>query len=298
MVSEALTALPKAYDGAFIDCNLGDGGHAEAILKTMKGARLLGIDLDAEAIRRAERRLARWASQLSIYHGNFADLADVAPRVFPDGADGILFDLGVSSAQLDTPSRGFSFRFDAKLDMRFDRSRGISAYEIVNRWPRAHLEQLIRELGEEPRAHRVARAIVNNRRIDSTAHLAQVIARALNWPARSRTHPATRTFQALRMAVNGEAQNLELGLEAAVESLRVGGRLVVISYHSIEDRIVKNFIRTATLYCVCPPLLPECICDKQPTLKPVSDGVLRPSIFETRRNPRSRSARMRVAEKI
>ena len=298
MVSEALMALPKTYGGLFIDCNLGDGGHAEAVFKTVRGARVLGIDLDGEAIRRAERRLARWSSQLTIYRGNFADVADVAKDVFPDGADAALFDLGVSSAQLDTPSRGFSFRFDSKPDMRFDRSDGVSAYEIVNRWSRARLEQLIRDYGEEPRAHRVARAIVNNRRIDSSAQLARVVAGALNWPARSRTHPATRTFQALRMEVNGEVPNLERGLAAAAEALRAGARLVVISYHSIEDRIVKNFIRNSTLSCVCPPMLPECICDQAPTLKRVSDGVIRPSVYETRRNPRSRSARMRVAEKI
>lgn len=298
MVSEALMMLPTTCGGRFIDCNLGDGGHSEAILMAAPGARLLGIDLDGDAIRRAERRLARWSSRLTTYHGNFADVAHVANGIFPEGADGALFDLGVSSAQLDAPSRGFSFRFDSKPDMRFDRSYGVSAYEIVNQWPRSRIERLIRDLGEEPRARRVARAIVNNRRIDSSAQLARIVAKALNWPERSRVHPATRTFQALRMEVNNEAANLELGLAAAVEALRVGGRLVVISYHSIEDRIVKNFIRNSTLSCVCPPMLPECICNHSPTLEGVSDGVIRPSSCETRRNPRSRSARMRVAEKI
>ena len=297
MVSETLQALP-ATGASFIDCNLGDGGHTQAIFEAIPDARVLGIDLDADAIGRAERRLDRWASQLTAHRGNFADLAEVAKSVFPDGADGVLFDLGVSSAQLDTPSRGFSFRFDTKLDMRFDPSGGVSAHEIVNRWSRSRLETLIRELGEEPRARRVARAIVANRPIDNAAQLAKIVAAALNWRRRSRVHPATRAFQALRMEVNGEARNLELGLASAVRSLRAGGRLIVISYHSIEDRMAKNFIRDSARSCVCPPRLPQCACDKTPVLKPVSRGIIRPSASETRRNPRSRSARMRVAEKI
>ena len=298
MVSEALTALPNTPGALFIDCNLGDGGHAEAIFSAVPDAHVLGIDLDADAIQRAERRLSPWAPRLTVHQGNFADLAEVANRVFPDGADAALFDLGVSSAQLDAPERGFSFRFDSKPDMRFDPSVGVSAHEIINRWPRARLERLIRELGEEPRAGRVARAIVSNRPIDGAAQLARVVARALNWRERSRVHPATRTFQALRMEVNDEAPNLERGLTAAVQALRAGGRLAVISYHSIEDRIAKNFIRNATLSCVCPARLPQCVCDRTPTLKRVSRRVIRPAHRETRENPRSRSARMRVAEKI
>ena len=298
MVSEVLTALPQTLGGSFVDCNLGDGGHARAILGTTQGARLLGIDLDQDALQRAEKHLARWSSQLTTHHGNFADLAEIVDEHHMGRFCGVLFDLGLSSAQLDTPDRGFSFRYDARLDMRFNASEGISAYDIVNRWPQSKLEQTIRNLGEEPRAGRVARAIVNNRRIDTTLELADIVTKALNWPAHSRQHPATRTFQALRMAVNGEIANLERGLSAAVSVLERGGRIVVISYHSVEDRVAKNFIRQESASCTCPPRLPECVCDKTPTLNPVNTRVIKPSISEVRNNPRARSARMRVAQRI
>ena len=298
MVPEVMMALPNTVGGSFIDCNLGDGGHAEAILRSISGARLLGIDLDYEALKRASNRLERWSDRLSIHHGNFGDVAEVAERIFPRGCSGILFDLGVSSAQLDTPERGFSFRFDAELDMRFDPRSELTAYHIVNQWPQSQLEDIISALGEEPRARRVARGIVANRRIETTSELADVVTKSLHWPVQSRNHPATRTFQALRMAVNSEMDNLERGLAGAVKALSRGGRLVVISYHSVEDRVVKNFIRDAASSCKCPPLLPECQCDSTPILRAVNTRVIKPSITEVRSNPRARSARMRVAQKI
>ena len=298
MVPEVMMALPNTVGGSFIDCNLGDGGHAEAILRSIPGVRLLGIDLDFEALKRANQRLEQWSDRLSIHHGNFGDVAEVAEKIFPRGCSGILFDLGVSSAQLDTPGRGFSFRFDAELDMRFDLRSDLTAYQIVNQWPQSQLEDIISALGEEPRARRVARGIVSNRRIETTRQLADVVTKALHWPVESRNHPATRTFQALRMAVNSEMNNLERGLAGAVEALGRGGRLVVISYHSVEDRVVKNFIRDAASSCKCPPLLPECQCDSTPILKAVNSRVIKPSITEVRSNPRARSARMRVAQKI
>ncbi len=291
-------ALPPTPGGSFIDCNLGDGGHAEAILRSIPGAQVLGIDLDIDALKRASDRLKRWSDRVTIVHGNFADVAEVAEKKFPRGCSGILFDLGVSSAQLDTGERGFSFRFDAKLDMRFDPDSELTAYDIVNKWPQAQLEDIISSLGEEPRARRVARGIVANRRIESTRELAEVVTKSLHWPVESRNHPATRTFQALRMAVNSEVKNLERGLLGAVEALSRGGRLVVISYHSVEDRLVKNFIRDAASSCKCPPLLPECQCDSTPILKAINTRVIKPSVTEVRSNPRVRSARMRVAQKI
>ena len=298
MVPEVMMALPTTPGGSFIDCNLGDGGHAEAILSSIPGAQLLGIDLDVDALSRASQRLDRWSERLTIHHGNFANVAKIAAQMYTKKWSGILFDLGVSSAQLDTPERGFSFRFDAELDMRFNSSGDLTAYKIVNHWPQKQLEHIISALGEEPRARRVARGIVANRTIQTTRELADVVTKSLHWPVESRNHPATRTFQALRMAVNSEMKNLEQGLAGAVEALGRGGRLVVISYHSVEDRVVKNFIREAASSCKCPPLLPECQCDRTPTLRAVNSRVIKPSITEVRSNPRARSARMRVAQKI
>ncbi len=298
MVQETLLALAPVEGGSFIDCNLGEGGHTEAILNSVRSARVLGIDLDYDALVRASERLSKWTSQLTLHHGNFADLYKIASSYRHVPVSGVLFDLGISSAQLDTPDRGFSFRHEGRLDMRFNHSAGISAHDIVNRWSVEDLESMIHDLGEEPRAGRVARGIVRSRPIDTTLELASVVIRALNWPTYSRIHPATRTFQALRMAVNEERENLERGLEEAVLSLKSGGRLVVISYHSIEDRIVKNFIRRSAASCVCPPSLPECVCNSSPTLTPINKRVIKPTVLETQANPRARSARMRVAERI
>ncbi len=298
MVRETLQALAPVEGGSFIDCNVGEGGHTEAILSSVRSSRVLGIDLDYDALARTSERLSDWSGQLTLHHGNFADLYRIASSYRHIPVSGALFDLGLSSAQLDTPDRGFSFRHKGQLDMRFDQNAGISAHEIVNRWPGERLESIIYELGEEPRAGRVARSIVRNRPIDTTVELANVVIRALNWPTYSRIHPATRTFQAIRMAVNEEKENLERGLDDAVQALKPGGRLVVISYHSIEDRMVKNFIRRSAAECICPPSIPECVCDSAPTLMPINKRVIKPSISETQENPRARSARMRVAERI
>lgn len=298
MVQETLLALSPVEGGSFIDCNMGEGGHTEAILNAVRSARVLGIDLDYDALVRVSERLSKWSSQLTLHHGNFADLYKIASSYRHVPVSGVLFDLGISSAQLEMPERGFSFRHKGRLDMRFNQSTGISAHDIVNRWSIEDLERALYDLGEEPRAGRVARGIVRNRPIENTLELANVVIKALNWPTYSRIHPATRTFQALRMAVNEERENLERGLEEAVQSLRSGGRLVVISYHSIEDRIVKNFIRRSSASCVCPPSIPECVCNSSPTLTPINKRVIKPTASETQENPRARSARMRVAERI
>ncbi len=298
MVKETLQGLAPVEGGSYIDCNLGEGGHTGAILDSTRSARVLGIDLDYDALTRASEQLSEWSGQLLLHHGNFADLYKIANYYRHIPVSGVLFDLGLSSAQIDTPDRGFSFRHDGRLDMRFNPNSGVSAYDIVNYWSESKLEAIIHQLGEEPRAGRVARGIVRNRPIDTTAELANVVVRALNWPTYSRIHPATRTFQALRMAVNEELDNLKRGLEEAVQALKPGGRLVVISYHSIEDREVKRFIRRSAASCVCPPSIPICVCDSTPSLVPVNKRVIRPTPSETRKNPRARSARMRVAERI
>ena len=298
MVGEVIEALAPRAGHAYIDCNVGEGGHSEAILKSAQGARVLGIDLDYEALTRASERLGEWRNRTLLHHGNFSEVSEAALRHEYAPVDGVLFDLGMSSAQLDSAERGFSFTHDGRLDMRFNPDSGVSAHDIVNGWSVSQLEQAIGELGEEPRSGRVARAIVRNRPIETTAELANVVSSALNWPTRSRIHPATRTFQALRMAVNGEMENLEKGLAGAVEALAPGGRLVVISYHSIEDRAVKRFMRRNSAKCFCPTGLPECVCGQEPTLRQITRRVVRPSIAETRENPRARSAKLRAAEKI
>ncbi len=298
MVVEALDALAPSPGGKYIDCNLGDGGHTEAVLRSADGVRVLGIDMDYGAICRSHERLSIWGSSVSLYHGNFAEVAEIARHSDFSPCSGVLFDLGVSSAQLDTTGRGFSFRHDARLDMRFDQNGGLTAYDCVNGWSETVLETVIADMGGEPRAKRVARAIVRERPIETTAHLAKVVTKALAWPKRSRIHPATRTFQALRMAVNNEIGCLKSGLRSAVDSLERGGRMVVISYHSIEDRIVKRFMRERAASCVCPPRLPQCICERAPSLRLLSRKVIKPSVSEVRNNPRARSARMRIAERI
>ncbi len=298
MVQETLSALAPVDGASFIDCNVGEGGHAEAVLKSARNLQVLGIDLDYDALARTANRLSRWSSSLILHHGNFADIYKIASHYRFAPVSGILFDLGMSTAQLDKADRGFSFKHNGLLDMRFNQKSGISAHDLVNRWPEERLAKVIHELGEEPRSGRVARSIVRNRPIDTTAHLADVVVKALNWPTYSRIHPATRTFQALRMTVNGEKGNLERGLADAVHALKPGGRLVVISYHSIEDRVVKNFIRRKSASCLCPPALPECVCSRTPILTPVNKRVYKPLMSEINQNPRARSARMRVAERI
>ena len=227
--------------------------------------------------------------------GNFADLGVIAEGYGFSPADGVLFDLGISSLQVDTPERGFSFRWEARLDMRFDIGQETTAHDVVNGYPEESLANVIFRLGEERRARRIARAIVRRRPIETTTQLADVVTQALGKPGKSRTHPATRTFQAIRMAVNQELENLERGLEQSLETLGSGGRLVVISYHSLEDRLVKNKLRREASECVCPPKTPMCVCGHTARIRLVNRRMKRPTLKEIQANPRSRSARMRVA---
>ena len=295
---EAVAALGVRQSGFYVDCTVGGGGHAALVLgATAPPPRLLGIDLDGEALAAARNALGSFGPAVTLARSNYAEVGDVAARSGFGRVDGVLMDLGLSSLQLESAQRGFSFRREARLDMRFDQDEGRSAWEVVNRTPERELAAMIRSLGEEPRARRIAAAIVEARPIETTTRLAEVVAGTRR--ARSgRVHPATRTFQALRMTVNGELESLEAGLEAATGLLATGGRLVVISYHSLEDRAVKGFIARESKDCLCPPQLPECRCGHRARLKRIGRKALKPGSSEIEANPRSRSARLRVAEKL
>ena len=299
MVSEVLSALQIKPSGSYIDCTLGEGGHASAVMAaTDPPPRLLGIDLDTEALDSASRRLSEFSRYFVTEQGNFAEVGDIARRHGFEPAEGILFDLGLSSLQVDTAGRGFSFRKEAPLDMRFDTSQGLSASEVVNGFSESELADIIYRYGEERRSRRIASSIVRNRPLDTTTQLAEVVFRALGSPRGRRIHPATKTFQAIRMALNGELYNVEKGLCLAIEVLREGGRIAVISYHSLEDRLVKVVFRREASACICPPEIPICVCGHEPSLRLISRRVIKPDPEEIRMNPRSRSARLRVAERI
>jgi 16S rRNA (cytosine1402-N4)-methyltransferase len=303
MPEEVILAL-SPHPGSFqIDATVGGGGHASRILEAAKpGGRLLGIDADPRAIERSRRRLAAYGDRVSLRQANFEALGPVAREAGFARVDGILLDLGVSSQQLDDDDRGFSFRSTEALDMRFDTGRGIPASEVIARYEEQALTQLFRRHGEEPHARRIARAIVAERArapITTPAQLADIVAAAAPAaPGRRRIHPATRVFQALRIEVNRELETLPIALEACLDLLAPDGRLCVISYHSLEDRIVKRFIARERRGCICPPELPICACGRRPRLAPVGSQPQRPSEEEVARNPRSRSARLRAARRL
>ena len=233
----------------------------------------------------------------TLMQANYSSVRDVAVVSGFLDADGVLLDLGLSSLQLDTGERGFSFRHEARLDMRFDTSQEVSAHSIVNGYREEDLAQVIYRYGEERRSRRIARAIVRNRPVTTTKHLAEIVSGSVG-RRRGRIHPATRTFQAIRIAVNDEFGNIQRGLEGAVDTLGAGGRLAVITYHSLEDRIVKNALRFMASDCVCPPTIPECVCHHVPTISLVNRRVIKPSAEEVRANARSRSAQLRIAERL
>ncbi len=299
MIEETLAALRVSPQGAYVDCTLGEGGHAVAVAGALEPApRVLGIEVDGEALAIATRRLRPYGDRVKTVLGSYTDLLQLAERQQFKPADGVLFDLGVSSLQLEKAEKGFSFSREGRLDMRFDARQELTARDVVNEYPERDLAETISRLGEERNARRIAAAIVRARPIESTTELAEVISSASGSRRKSRVHPATRTFQALRMAVNRELENIRLGLEQAVEVLGAGGRLVVISYHSLEDRLVKRFMRDQASSCVCPPGIPVCVCDHPARLKLIRRGVTKPSADEVRSNPRSRSAKLRVAERL
>ena len=293
-----LAALQVKVDGKYIDCTAGEGGHSLAILQAATPApRVLSIEIDGEALETAAERTRGYGDNSTIRQANYSEVAQVAAETGFMNADGLLLDLGLSSLQLDKGERGFSFRHEAPLDMRFDKSQGITADTIVNRYDEQELADIIYRYGEERRSRRIARTIVRSRPVRTTTQLADIVLSAVG-RQRGRINPATRTFQAIRIAVNDELGNVQRGLDAAVDTLGVAGRLVVITYHSIEDRIVKNAIRHMASNCICPPSVPQCACGKEPTVRIINRRVIRPSNEEVRANPRSRSARIRIAERL
>jgi len=304
MADEVIETLAPAAGSLQIDATVGGGGHTERILEAASpDGRVLGLDADGAAIDRVGRRLARFGDRLVLRRANFRELADVAPAAGFGAVDGMLFDLGLSSFQLADRERGFGFRAGGPLDMRFDTSRGVPATELLASLDADELAALFRRYGEEPAAWRIAKAIVAARTtvpIRTAEELAALIERVLpvNPRQRRRIHPATRVFQALRIAVNEELDALEAGLSAAVELLRPGGRLVVLSYHSLEDRIVKRFLNTERRGCTCPPEAPVCVCGRAPRLRLVTRPSLTPTEAEIDANPRARSARLRAAERL
>lgn len=298
MLEECISALQVQRGGRYIDCTVGGGGHAAAILEeSSPGGRLIGIDADPHAIRVARGKLKPYGKDAILVNENFKYLENICTRHGFSPVNGVLFDLGMSSLQLEGAGRGFSFRQDSPLDMRFSDRQDLTAADIVNTYPEVELAQLLHRYGEEQRNRQIARCIVERRPLETTQELARVVEQAVGG-TRGRIHPATKTFQALRIAVNHELENLELALEQAVNLLGNGGRIVVISFHSLEDRLVKGFFRREAQWCICPPGMPACICGHTPRLKVLSKKVFRPSPVEVQTNPRSRSARMRVAEYI
>ena len=304
---EIIHALQPRRGGLYVDGTLGAGGHAWGILQASSpDGRLLGLDLDPHALALAAEKLAPFGERAILVHASYRTLAEQLQRLGWAAVDGILLDLGVSSMQLDAGERGFSFLVDAPLDMRFDPTSPLSAADLVNSLGEAELADIIYRYGEERYARQVARAIVRSRPLHTTRQLAELVARvvgsrktaASSARGGGRIHPATRTFQALRIAVNRELEALEAVLPQAVQVLAVGGRLVVISFHSLEDRLVKQFMRREARDCLCPPRQPVCTCGHRATLRELSRQPLKPQPAEAQQNPRSRSARMRAAQKL
>jgi 16S rRNA (cytosine1402-N4)-methyltransferase len=303
MPDELLAYLAPRPAGIYVDGTLGGGGHAEGILKaSAPDGRLFAFDRDQTALAAAKKRLAPFGDRIRLIHGNFSDMSILLGNCGITEIDGLILDLGVSSHQLDTPERGFSFQHDAPLDMRMDPTAGESAADLLNRLSKAELTRIIREYGEERWAARIAEHIVT-RRVDEpvtrTSQLVDLVKGAIpkaKWE--ERLHPATRTFQALRIAVNQELESLEQGLNDGLRLLRSNGRAVVISFHSLEDRIVKNSFRALANPCDCPKNLPRCVCGRLPQLRILTSRPVMAGLEEIAANPRARSARLRAAEKL
>ena len=301
LLDECIEMLNIRPGGVYVDGTLGRAGHSREIVRRLTGGRLICIDQDTAAIRAAEERLAPWRDRVTLVHGNFSDLADILRDAGVSGVDGALFDLGVSSPQLDDASRGFSYMQDAPLDMRMDNTAALTAREVVNTWSQEELRRILYEYGEERYAPAVAKAIIRAREtgpVETTLELAEIVRGAMPPAAlREKQHPAKRTFQAVRIAVNGELDALPPMLEAAVDSLNPGGRLAVITFHSLEDRIVKQTLREQARGCTCPREFPVCVCGKKPKIRLVTRKPIVPGAAELSENPRARSAKLRAAEK-
>ena len=302
MLGECIDALDIKPDGIYVDATLGMGGHSYEIARRLKGGRLISIDRDVKAIERSLPRLEEFMDRITLVHGNFRDMNAILDELGIDKVDGMLFDLGVSSPQLDESERGFSYMNDAPLDMRMEQSDSITASDIVNTWSQERLKRILYDFGEERFAPRIAEAIVKAREskhIESTLELVEIIKSAMPASAlREKQHPAKRSFQAIRIAVNDELEAVSQVLETAADRLNTGGRLVVISFHSLEDRIVKNAISSRENGCICPRDFPVCTCGFVQTLKNVARKPIVPGEKEIAENPRSRSAKLRVAERV
>ncbi len=298
LYNEIIHALQPHDGGLYVDGTLGAGGHAWGILQaSAPNGRLLGLDVDPQALELARRRLSAFGQRATLVRASYTTLAEQLAAWGSQAVDGIVLDLGISSMQVDTAERGFSFQVDAPLDMRFDPDNPLTAAQLVNQLSEADLADLLFRYGEERRARQVAQAIVHARPLRTTRQLAEVVAKATQ-SGREGMHPATRTFQALRIAVNRELDGLEAVLPQAVAALKPGGRLAVISFHSLEDRIVKQHFRRESQDCICPPRQPVCTCGHHATLRELNRRPLQPQEAEVKENPRSRSARLRVAEKL
>ena len=302
LLDECLEALAIKPDGIYLDGTLGRAGHSLEIVKRLTTGRLIGIDRDETAIAAAQERLADYADRVTLVHSNFDRVREILDELGIDGADGMLFDLGVSSPQLDDAERGFSYMHDAPLDMRMDRTAALCAREVVNEWSYEELRRILFAYGEERYAPLIAKHIVQKREeapIETTLQLAEIIKAAMPPSAlREKQHPAKRSFQAIRIAVNGELDALPPMLEAAADKLHTGGRLAVISFHSLEDRVIKQTMQALATGCTCPPNFPVCVCGKKPKMKLISRKPIVSGEAELAYNPRARSAKLRVAEKL
>ncbi len=302
LLDECINALSIRPDGIYLDGTLGGAGHSLEICRRLTTGRLIGVDRDEVALRAAAERLKPFADRVTTVHSNFCEINTILDGLGLDGVDGMLFDLGVSSPQLDDASRGFSYMADAPLDMRMDRGEALTASTVVNEWPQEELRRILYEYGEERYAPQIAAAIVRRRQqrpIETTLELVDVIRSAMPPQAlREKQHPAKRSFQAIRIAVNDELASVSRLMHDAIDRLNPGGRLAVITFHSLEDRIVKNAMQAAAKGCTCPPEFPVCICGKKPKVRVLTRKPIVSGAQELAENPRARSAKLRVAEKL
>lgn len=301
LLAECLEGLAIVPNGIYVDGTVGRAGHSIEIVRRIPQGRLIGLDRDLAAIEGAGKRLEPYRERVTLVHSNFSRVGEVLDELGIPKVDGLLFDLGVSSPQLDDASRGFSYKQDAPLDMRMDETASLTARELVNTWSEGELRRILWEYGEERYASAIARAIVRSRKqapIETTLQLVEQIKRAMPPSAlREKQHPAKRSFQAIRIAVNDELGELEPMVQAATEHLKPGGRLAIITFHSLEDRIIKQAIQKRTVGCICPPSFPVCVCGKKPLLKWISKKPIVSGEAELAENPRARSAKLRVAER-
>ena len=302
LLQECIEGLDIKTNGIYVDGTLGGAGHSSQIVKHLTSGRLIGIDRDTNALKAAGERLAPYGDRVTLVHSNFCEMAQALQDLGISGVDGILLDLGVSSPQLDDAQRGFSYMADAPLDMRMNPQDSLSAYDVVNTWSQEELKRILFDYGEERYAPRIAGAICKyreNKPIETTLELVDVIRSAMPAQAlREKQHPAKRSFQAIRIAVNDELASVEKAMEAAIPLLNPGGRLAVITFHSLEDRIVKNAMAAGAKGCTCPPEFPVCVCGKKPLVKLITRKPITATQEELEVNPRSRSAKLRVCEKL